>query len=103
MSVRPSGVPCVLTVAALFLGSCWIKGSHDANEWINAIEKGMTKEEVEASKPDHVTIHWDHPVVDSASTAVEYDVTYEDRTDFFITPYYLVFVDGRYEGYSGRN
>ena len=83
------------------LSGCVMKGSHDANEWINGLEKGMTQEEVEASRPDHVTIHWDQPIKDSL--AVEYDVTYEDRTDFAPTPYFLVFRDGKYDSYSGRN
>jgi hypothetical protein len=91
----------VHTVFILLLGGCIMAGSHDANEWINSLEKGMTKEEVEASKPDHVTIHWDHPIQDSLT--VEYDVTYEDRTDFAPTPYFLVFREGKYDSYSGRN
>lgn len=89
-----------ITTAALLSG-CVMQGSHDANEWINSLEEGMTQEEVESSKPDHVTIHWQTPIIDSLTT--EYDVTYEDRTDFAPTPYFLVFRAGRYEGYGGRN
>lgn len=84
-----------------FFSSCAMQGSHDANEWINGLKKGMTQEEVEASQPEHVTIHWEHPIMNSLT--VEYDVTYEDRTDFAPTPYYLVFRDGVYTGYGGRN
>ena len=89
-----------ITAAAL-LGGCVMQGSHDANEWINSLEKGMTPAEVEALKPDHVTIHWDHPIIDSLTT--EYDVTYEDRTDFAPTPYFLVFRAGTYDSFGGRN
>jgi hypothetical protein len=90
-----------ITLVSALLFGCMMNGSQDANEWINGLETGMTKEEVEASKPDHVTIHWDRPISDSLST--EYDVTYEDRTDFAPTPYFLVFRDGKYDSYSGRN
>ena len=83
------------------MSGCMMKGSHDANAWINGLEKGMSKEQVEASKPDHVTIHWDNPITDGLK--IEYDVTYEDRTDFAPTPYFLVFRNGRYDSYSGRN
>lgn len=89
---------CLLSA---LLSGCMMKGSSDANEWINGLAKGMTRDEVEASRPDHVTIHWDHPIADSLT--IEYDVTYKDRTDFAPTPYFLVFSNGRYESYGGRN
>lgn len=83
------------------LGGCLMQGSDDANEWIKDLQKGMTPDEVEASKPVHVTIHWDHPIRDSLTT--EYDVTYEDRSDFAPTPFFLVFRDGKYDSCGGRN
>ncbi|MBS1583151.1 MAG: hypothetical protein JST66_13215 [Bacteroidetes bacterium] len=91
----------IALLSIALLSSCTMNGSRDANEWINSLEKGMTQEEVESSKPDHVTIHWDHPIIDSLTT--EYDVTYEDRTDFAPTPYFLVFRGGKYDSYGGRN
>lgn len=79
-----------------------MSGSAAANEWINSLEEGMTKDEIEASKPEHVKIYWDmaYPV---DSITVEYDVVYRDDRDFAPTPYYLVFRNGSYVGYSGRN
>lgn len=90
-----------ISLVASLVSGCMMRGSNGANTWINGLEQGMTKDEVEASKPDHVTIHWDHPTTDSLKT--EYDVTYEDRTDFAPTPYFLVFRNGKYDSYSGRN
>lgn len=91
----------VLLCAVVFSG-CFMQGSYNANEWINGLEKGMTRDEVEAAKPDQVTIHWDHPIV-TDSVTTEYDVTYKDRMDFAPTPNFLVFKSGAFAFYSGRN
>ncbi|HEY0977806.1 MAG TPA: hypothetical protein VGE21_10070 [Flavobacteriales bacterium] len=77
-------------------------GHERANRWISGLKKGMTKQEVEDSRPEHVTIYWDHPI-EGDSGRMEYDVRYADRTEFLSVPFYLVFRDGRFEGYSGRN
>lgn len=91
-----------LILIGALMQACAMQGSHDANEWINGLEKGMTQEEVEYSKPEHVTVHWDQPIVmDSVTT--EYDITYEDRMDFAPTPYFLVFKIGAFVSYGGRN
>ncbi len=90
-----------------FICGCTVGGPNDANDWINSLEKGMTQEEVEASKPDHVTVHWDKPIpTDSVKT--EYNVTYEGAEDLRSAPgpspdFFLVFQDEMFVTYGGRN
>lgn len=97
--MRARVLRCLLL--AVFLGGCVMQGAKEANTWINSLQTGMTVDEVRSSKPDHVTIHWEHPTRNGMS--IEYEVSYEDRSDFAPTPYYLVFRDGKYTGYGGRN
>lgn len=77
--------------------------SSNVNDWLNSLEPGMTQEQLEASKPDHVQIPWNTPLVVNDSTN-EYDVTFQaDRMDFAPVPYYIVFQNGLFIRYSGRN
>ena len=89
-----------------FLCGCTVDRS-DVNDWINGLEKGMTQKEVEASKPDHVIVHWDKPLtVDSITT--EYDVIYEGAEDLRSAPgpspdFFLIFQHGKFLTFGGRN